>query len=69
MDRKLKYCRFVLWKKPHEKRAIRREIGNSVKGLKTAFFAKQQRGDQGKFVKNGRLFRQILKGQKNRKYK
>ena len=69
MDRKLKYCRFVLCKKPHEKKAIRREIGNSVKGLKTAFFAKQQRGDQGKFVNNGRLFTQILKGQKNRKYK
>ena len=69
MDGKLNYCRFVLCKKPHEKRAIRREIANSVKGLKMASFAKQQRGDQGKFVKNGRFFRQTLEGQKNRKYK
>ena len=70
MDGKLKYCRFVLCKKPHEKRAIRREIANSVKGLKIVFFfAKQQRGDQGKFFKNGRFFRQTLEGQKNKKYK
>ena len=69
MDGKLKYCRFVLCKKPHEKRAIRREIANSVKGLKIVFFfAKQQRGDQGKFFKNGRFFRQTLEGQKNKKY-
>ena len=64
MDGKLNYCRFVLCKKPHEKRAIRREIANSVKGLKMASFRKQQRGDQGKFVKNGRFFRQTLEGQK-----
>ena len=60
----------MLCKKPHEKRAIKREIANSVKGLKIVFFfAKQQRGDQGKFFKNGRVFRQSLEGQKNRKYK
>ena len=40
MDGKLNYCRFVLCKKPHEKRAIRREIANSVKGLKMASFRK-----------------------------
>ena len=40
MDGKLNYCRFVLCKKPHEKRAIRREIANSVKGLKMAIFRK-----------------------------
>ena len=69
MDGKLNYCRFVLCKKPHEKRAIRREIANSVKVLKMAILAKQHRGDQWKFVKNGRFFRQNLEGQKNRKYK
>ena len=40
MDGKLNYCRFVLCKKPHEKRAIRREIANSKKGLKMAIFRK-----------------------------
>ena len=40
MDGKLNYCRFVLCRKPHEKRAIRREIANSVKGLKMAIFRK-----------------------------
>ena len=69
MDGKLNYCIFVLCKKPHEKRAIRREIANSVKVLKMAILAKQHRGDQWKFVKNGRFFRLTLEGQKNRKYK
>ena len=40
MDGKLNYCRFVLCKKPHEKRAIRREIANCKKGLKMAIFCK-----------------------------
>ena len=44
MDGKLNYCRFVLCKKPHEKRAIRREIANSVKGLKMAIFRKTAKG-------------------------
>ena len=44
MDGKLKYCRFVLCKKPHEKRAIRREIANSVKELKMAIFRKTAKG-------------------------
>ena len=69
MDGKLNYCIFVLCKKSHEKRAIRREIANSVKGLKRATFSKTERGDQGKFFKNGRFFKQTLEGQKNRKYK
>ena len=69
MDGKLNYCRVVLCKKPHEKRAIRREIAISVKVSKMAIFRKQQRGDQGKFFRNGRFFRQTLQGQKNRKYK
>ena len=60
----------MLCKKPHEKRVIKREIANSVRGLKMAFFfTKQQRGDQGKFFKNGQFFRQNLEGQNNRKYK
>ena len=40
MDGKLNYCIFVLCKKTHEKRAIRREIANSVKMLKMAIFSK-----------------------------
>ena len=63
----------MLCKKPHEKRAIRREIAISVKVSKMAIFRKTakeiQTGDQGKFFKNGRFFRQTLQGQKNRKYK
>ena len=69
MDEKLNYCRVVLCKKPHEKRAIRREIAISVKVSKMAIFRKTAKGDQGKFFKNGRFFRQTLQGQKNRKYK
>ena len=40
MDGKLNYCRVVLCKKPHEKRAIRREIAISVKVSKMAIFRK-----------------------------
>ena len=69
MDGKLNYCRVVLCKKPHEKRAIRREIAISVKVSKMAIFRKTERGDQGKFFKNVRFFRQTLQGQKYRKYK
>ena len=69
MDGKLNYCRFVLCKKPHEKRAIRREIASSVKKLKMAIFRKTAKRDQLKFFQKGRFFRQTLAGQKNRKYK
>ena len=52
MDGKLNYCRFVLCKKPHENRAIRREIANSVKGLKMATFRKtEKRGPRESFQK------------------
>ena len=40
MDGKQNYCTFVLCKKPHEKRPIRRAIANSVKALKMAIFRK-----------------------------
>ena len=40
MDGKLNYCRVVLCKKPHEKRAIGREIAISVKVSKMAIFRK-----------------------------
>ena len=40
MDRKLNYCRGVLCKKTHEKRAIRREIAISEKVSKMAIFRK-----------------------------
>ena len=51
MDGKLNYCRFVLCRKPHEKRAIRREIANSVNGLKMAIFSKTAEGTKGNFSK------------------
>ena len=44
MDGKLNYCTFVLCKKPHEKRPIRRAIANSVKALKMAIFRKTAKG-------------------------
>ena len=70
MDGKLNYCRVVLCKKPHEKRAIRREIAISVKVSKMAIFRKTAKGGpRENFSKNGRFFRQTLQGQKNRKYK
>ena len=40
VDGKLNYCRFVLCKKPQEKRAIRREIAISLKMSKMAIFRK-----------------------------
>ena len=44
MDGKLNYCRFVLCKKKHEKRPIRRAIANSVKALKKAILRKTPKG-------------------------
>ena len=40
MDGKLNYCRDVLCKKPHGKRAIRREKAISLKVSKMAIFRK-----------------------------
>ena len=40
MDGKINYGRFVLCKKPHEERLIRRARANSVKALKMAIFRK-----------------------------
>ena len=52
MDGKLNYCKFVLCKKPHEKRAIKREIAYSVKGLKMAFFLQNSKeGTKGNLSK------------------
>ena len=52
MDGKLNYCRLVLCEKPHEKRAIKREIANSVKGLKMAFFSQNSKeGTKGNLSK------------------
>ena len=44
MDGNLNYCRFVLCKKPHENRPIRRARANSVKVLKMAIFRKTAKG-------------------------
>ena len=52
MERQLNYYRFVLCKRPHKKRAIRREIANSVKVLKMAIFRKTGKGGtKGNFSK------------------
>ena len=56
MDGKLNYCRFVLCKKPHEKRAIRREIANSVKGLKMAIFRNTAKGGPRKIFQKWPIF-------------
>ena len=44
MDGNLNYCRFVLCKKPHENRPLRRARANSVKVLKMAIFRKTRKG-------------------------
>ena len=55
----------MLCKKPHEKRVIKREIANSVKGLKMAFFfAKQQRGTKGNYSKMADFLGKLWKVEK-----
>ena len=44
MDRKLNYCTFVLCKKAHEKRPIRREIRLFLKVSKMAIFGQIAKG-------------------------
>ena len=69
MDGKLNYCRFVLCKKPHEKRAIGREKAISVKMSKMAIFLKTANRGPREIFQKCRFFRQTLEGQKNRKQK
>ena len=69
MDGKLNYCRFVLCKKPHEKRAIRRKIANSVKVLKMAIFSKTAKGGPKEIFEKWPIFKAKFAGQKSRKYK
>ena len=69
MDGKLNYCRVVLCKKPHEKRAIRREIAISVKVSKMAIFRKTAKRGPREIFQKWPIFRQTLQGQKNRKNK
>ena len=65
MDGKLNYCKFVLCKKPHEKRAIKREIANSVKGLKMAFFLQNSKeGTKGNLSKMADFLGKIWKAKK-----
>ena len=65
MDGKLNYCRFVLCKKPHEIRAIRREMANSVKGLKIAIFRKTaKRGPRQIFPKMANFLGKLWKAKK-----
>ena len=65
MDGKLNYCRFVLCKKPHEKRPIRRAIANSVKALKMAIFSKNSKeGTKGNFSKMADFLGKIWKAKK-----
>ena len=69
MDGKVNYCRFVLCKKPHEKRAIRREIANSVKGLKMAIFRKTAKRGPREIFQKFLIFEANFGRPKNRKYK
>ena len=50
--------------KTHEKRAIRREIVNSVKVSKMAIFRKTAKRRQREHFKKSLFFRQTLEGQK-----
>ena len=69
MDRKLNYQKFVLCKKPCEKRPIRGEITCFPKVLKLAFFHFLPMGDQTKILRNGLSFRSTSQGQKHSKFK
>ena len=64
MDGKLNYCRVVLCKKPHEKRAIRREIAISVKVSKMAIFRKTAKGGPREIFQNGRFLGKLCKAKK-----
>ena len=65
MDGKLNYCRVVLCKKPHEKRAIRREIAISVKVSKMAIFRKTAKGwTKGNFSKMADFLGKLCKAKK-----
>ena len=67
MDGKLNYCRIVPCKKPHEKRAIRKETAIHVKVSKMAIFRKTAKKGPREIFQKCRFFRQTLQGQKNRK--
>ena len=56
MDGELNYCRFVLCKKPHEKRAIRKEIAISVKVSKMKIFRKTAKRGPRKFFQKKPIF-------------
>ena len=65
MDGKLNYCRFVLCKKPHEKRPIRRAIANSVKALKNGDFSQNSKGGtKGNFSKMADFLGKLWKAKK-----
>ena len=65
MDGKLNYCRFVLCKKPHEERAIRREIANSVKVLKMAISLQNSKeGTKGNLSKLADFLGKLWKAKK-----
>ena len=56
MDGKLNYCRIVPCKKPHEKRANRREIAISVKVSKMVIFRKTAKRGPRKIIQNWAIF-------------
>ena len=65
MDGKLNYCRFVLCKKTHEKRAIRREIAISVKVSKMAVFSQNSKEEtKGNFSKMADFLGKLWKAKK-----
>ena len=65
MDGKLNYCRFVLCKKPHEKRDIRREIANSVKRVENGDFSQNSKeGTKGNLSKMADFLGKLWKAKK-----
>ena len=65
MHQMANYHRFVLWKKPQEKRAIGREIAIFPIMWKMAVFRKMAKGRQRESLPNGLFFEATLKGEKN----
>ena len=64
-DGKLNNCRFVLWKKLNENRAIRREKVNFVKVLKMAILRKTAKGGSRKKFQKWPIFKAKFRRPRN----
>ena len=70
MHRKLNYCRFVLCKKPHEKKTYWTRNNTFSKSIKNGhFWPNSKGGTKGKFSKLADCFGPTSESYKNRKYK